>query len=125
MLFLEQKWTFISIGYSYADWAGCKLNREFTSGFVFTDAGGADALKFKKRSVKAAFMAEAKYMGLELLDFYFVLLVRKFALELGKQTEPQYYAATEKSRSYQSDPVTLAVTEQSTFGTVSIWSEIW
>lgn len=52
------------LGYSDSDWAGCKLDRKSTSGYVFCVSGGAVSWKSKKQTVVTTSTAEAEYMAL-------------------------------------------------------------
>lgn len=47
-----------------SDWAGCKLDRKSTSGFIFIIAGGAVSWKSKKQSVVKTSTVEAEYMAM-------------------------------------------------------------
>lgn len=52
------------VGFSDSDWAGCKLDRKSTGGFMFTLAGGAIGWKSKKQSLVTTSTAEAEYVSL-------------------------------------------------------------
>lgn len=54
----------ILTGYVDADWAGDKLDRKSTSGYVFTLAGGAISWKSKKQNCVALSTCEAEYMAM-------------------------------------------------------------
>ena len=52
-----------SDGFSDADWAGCKISRKSTSGFLFIIAGGAVSWRSKKRTCVATSTCEAEYIA--------------------------------------------------------------
>ena len=51
-------------GFSDADWAGCKLSRKSTSGFLFLFAGGAVSWRSRKQTCVATSTCEAEYIAM-------------------------------------------------------------
>ena len=69
------------VGYSDADWAGCKDTRRYTSGYIFTLAGGAISWRSLKQTIVAS-----STMYVEFIACYEVtgqaLWLKKFILGL-------------------------------------------
>ena len=53
-----------SEGFSDADWAGCKISRKSTSGFLFMVAGGAVSWRSRKQTCVATSTCEAEYIAM-------------------------------------------------------------
>jgi hypothetical protein len=51
------------MGYSDADWAGCRDTKKSTSGYIFTLAGGAISWKSSKQSVVASSTMYAEFVA--------------------------------------------------------------
>ena len=53
-----------TVGFSDADWGGCRKSRKSTSGFVFLIAGGAVSWRSKKQTCVATSTCEAEYVAM-------------------------------------------------------------
>lgn len=51
-------------GYRDNDWAGCKLDRNYTSGYVFKNVGEADSWNSRKQSTMTTFAAKVEPVAL-------------------------------------------------------------
>lgn len=76
------------LGFSDADWAGCKATRKSTSGTVFLIAGGAVSWKSKKQTCVATSTCEAEYIALCLATKEAIWLSRLVS-DITNSTTPQ------------------------------------
>ena len=75
------------VGFSDSDWAGCKMSRKSTSGFVFMFCCAAISWMCKKQSVVARSSAEAEIIALDLAAREALWLRKlKKALDIGRGT---------------------------------------
>lgn len=72
------------IGYSDSDYAGCRVSRKSTSGYVFLLAGAAISWKSKKQSVVATSSCEAEYVAICLAAKEAIWLAR-LIVDLGEK----------------------------------------
>ncbi len=76
-------------GFSDADWAGCRVSRKSTSGFVFLVAGGAVSWRSKKQTCVATSTCEAEYIAMCMACKESIWLSRLFSdLKNSQKPEP-------------------------------------
>ena len=63
MLTYRRSDTLEVVGYSDADWAGCRDTKKSTSGYIYTLAGGAISWKSSKMSVVASSTMYAEFVA--------------------------------------------------------------
>ena len=68
-------------GYCDADWAGCPIDRKFTSGYCVFIGGNVIAWKSKKQTVVARSSAEAEYRSMAMVTCE-LMWIKQFLQEL-------------------------------------------
>lgn len=94
----DQKGPVNLVGFSDSDWAGCKIDRKSTTGFVFFVAGGAVSWKSKKQSVVTTSTAEAEYLAMGSAAQECIWISRLFNFASGRSTlQPEVYVDNQGS----------------------------
>lgn len=94
----DQKGRVNLVGFSDSEWAGCKIDRKSTIGFVFFVAGGAVSWKSKKQSVVTTSTAEAEYLEMGSAAQEFIWISRLFVFASDCSTlQPEGYVENQGS----------------------------